>query len=181
MRLFMVLLLLILSSSYCFAADPGPKNGFREMVWGDKLSPDMKNLDSKKAGMDLYYKSGEFRGKVAGIDNVMITYMFYNKKLCGVELDIFSLEYSKVKALSETLTKEWGKPEYNVDHPTELLHQEWISNDGLTMSSVAAMKKVIKESDRSMPENLDNSNDWLVQISIGEKSCAEQAASNLGL
>lgn len=36
------------------AADPGPKAGFRELKWGDRPSKEMRPIQIKKAGMDVY-------------------------------------------------------------------------------------------------------------------------------
>ncbi|BCS54742.1 hypothetical protein [Geobacter sp. SVR] len=178
MRIIVVVILINLLCCNAMAASPGPKDGFRDIYWGDAPLPDMLHL-KKEHGMDVYSKSGQLRDRVASIDNGMITYHFYNKKFCRVEIMWPLLEYSEANAIHEILKKEWGKPEYNVTYPGKLIHLEWMSENGRTRSSYAAMKKVDKKEKNPISELFDKN--WLASIFIDDKACVEKAISDNGL
>jgi hypothetical protein len=150
-----------------YGADPGPKNGFRDLQWGDKPTNEFIKMNTGFRNMKVYYKQNDNK-KVAGFDCSQIVYEFYNKRFCRVELHFPSMGKEDIGSLVLNLQKEWGTPD-EINNNENLYTNEWDSENDITRSFLYTIRDLkLKDS-------------WLIQLNIENKKCLSDANNDVGL
>jgi hypothetical protein len=125
--------------------------------------------------MDRYFLSGD-EPRVAGERAEMITYNFWQGKLCSVKIAWF-VDASRRASIGQHLMRDWGPPEttslrvpsgrVDPDFP------EWLSKDGRTFADLASIDF---SNDRDYPgRSRPVQTEHLWTLLIEERRCSKEA------
>ena len=143
----------------------GPKNGFRDLVWGDRPTADMvpippsSKIGGPFAGFEAFLRRGS-DAQVAGHETAFIAYLFFKGGLCRV---VVGWEGSRdgLEQIATQLTVAWGSAgEASGDK------RAWFSGDRETLAILHA----------SEHDDADSSS-WTRQLMISNRACVERAAN----
>lgn len=151
------------------AAEPGPKAGFRKFRWGDEPAHAMRPLDTK-AGMEVFYLPGD-SDRVGGVDKAMISYLFYQGRLCRVEVRWRKLlDHTELYGLTATLSNTWGPADEAPKLDPAIPFYKWFAADKRTEAILSGIDSI------KTPEP-----DYLMTLIIQEQACSAEAINGPGL
>jgi hypothetical protein len=167
MRAVQAILAGLTLAGLALAADPGPKPGFRDLRWGSRPPRAFSQL-GMKAGMALYGQLTPNEDKrVAGQDAASISYLYWENRLCRVEVT-WLLDAGHGAVPASVLAREWGAPDSTSGQPSGLELWEWTSKDHRTHARLSSLRTSDNQSD-------------LVTLLLYERQCNEAAIEAPGI
>lgn len=160
-------LLAILCLSICASVyAKGPTDGFRSFRWGSEPTNSMYKTE-RKANMQGYMARDEDKN-VLGVQADFITYYYFGNGLCRVEIAWWPRDLSMLNQIQTRLEGYWGK-QVKSDGSSGTRIIEWISDSGMTSSSLLAM------------DDAKNKSLWHITILIQGRECSRSAIEGSGL
>ncbi len=144
----------------------GPKPGFRGVNWGTPPDARFDKLD-RLANMDVYVRRDDRDKRVAGVDCIMIKYLFYKDRLCRVDVDWLLHDQFMADAILATLEREWG-PGISKGDNRLTSYLNWTSADGVSTASAGWM--------HNQKEGY-----YLSHLQMNDRACTERATNDAGL
>jgi hypothetical protein len=80
--------------------------GFRDLRWGQAPTKNMHRLNVK-ANMVVYFRTEDNR-RVGGLDAGLLHYLFYENRLCRVEVKWGALTRAEANSVVAALSRHWG-------------------------------------------------------------------------